>query len=102
MTELTLEANGLTFEFVLCLWLPLLPSIPFAGWVTGFTEALIQKPKVRDFENLSEEILSLKGLRGKSPEFYKITNLGSTNFSNIVLGLTSFQCSIKTRLILYT
>ena len=52
------------------------------GWVTGFTEALIQKPKVRDFENLSEEILSWKGLRGNSVSrillVIALTNLGST------------------------
>ena len=53
-----------------------------AGWVAGFTEALIQKPKVRDFENLSEEILSWKGLRGNSVSrillVIALTNLGST------------------------
>ncbi|MBW2218670.1 MAG: TraB/GumN family protein, partial [Deltaproteobacteria bacterium] len=32
-----------------------------AGWVSGMTEAFLRKPKVRDFENLSEDILSLKG-----------------------------------------
>jgi len=32
-----------------------------AGWVSGLVEALIGKPKVRDFENLSEDLSSLKG-----------------------------------------
>ena len=32
-----------------------------AGWVSGLVEALLSKPKVRDFENLPEDISSLKG-----------------------------------------
>lgn len=32
-----------------------------AGWVAGLVEAYFRKPKVRDFENLSKDILSLKG-----------------------------------------
>jgi len=32
-----------------------------AGWVSGITEALLRKPKVRDFERLAEDILSMKG-----------------------------------------
>ncbi len=32
-----------------------------AGWVAGLVEAFFRKPKVKDFENLSEDILSLKG-----------------------------------------
>jgi pheromone shutdown-related protein TraB len=32
-----------------------------AGWVSGLVEALIEKPKVRDFENLSEDLSSFKG-----------------------------------------
>ena len=32
-----------------------------AGWVSGLVEALIGKPKVRDFESLSEDLSSLKG-----------------------------------------
>ena len=76
------DTGGL--EFVLCLWLPFTSINPVlaAGWVAGFTEALIQKPKVRDFENLSEEILSWKGLRGNSVSrillVIALTNLGST------------------------
>ncbi|MBW1983200.1 MAG: TraB/GumN family protein, partial [Deltaproteobacteria bacterium] len=32
-----------------------------AGWVAGLVEALSRKPKVRDLENLPEDILSFKG-----------------------------------------
>ena len=32
-----------------------------AGWVSGLVEALSRKPKVKDFNSLPEDILSLKG-----------------------------------------
>jgi pheromone shutdown-related protein TraB len=32
-----------------------------AGWVSGLVEAFSRKPKVRDFENLPEDILTVKG-----------------------------------------
>ncbi|OGH00112.1 MAG: conjugal transfer protein TraB [Candidatus Lambdaproteobacteria bacterium RIFOXYD1_FULL_56_27] len=32
-----------------------------AGWVSGLTEAWVRKPKVADFENLPQDITSLKG-----------------------------------------
>ncbi|AGL00082.1 TraB/GumN family protein [Desulfoscipio gibsoniae] len=32
-----------------------------AGWFAGITEAYIRKPNVQDFENMSEDIYSLKG-----------------------------------------
>ncbi|MBF0227251.1 MAG: TraB/GumN family protein [Desulfobacterales bacterium] len=32
-----------------------------AGWVSGLVEAFSRKPKVKDFENLSEDILTIKG-----------------------------------------
>jgi len=32
-----------------------------AGWVSGLVEAFVGKPKVRDFENLPDDISSLKG-----------------------------------------
>ena len=32
-----------------------------AGWVSGMVEVILRKPKVRDFEKLSEDILSVKG-----------------------------------------
>jgi len=34
-----------------------------AGWVAGLTEAWIRKPKVEDFENLANDITSIKGFR---------------------------------------
>lgn len=32
-----------------------------AGWVAGLIEAFLRKPKVRDFESLSDDILSVRG-----------------------------------------
>ncbi|MFO7838497.1 MAG: TraB/GumN family protein [Desulfosalsimonadaceae bacterium] len=32
-----------------------------AGWVAGLVEAFLRKPKVRDFESLSKDILSVRG-----------------------------------------
>lgn len=32
-----------------------------AGWFAGLTQAYLRKPSVRDFENLTEDIFSLKG-----------------------------------------
>jgi len=32
-----------------------------AGWVSGLVEAFSRKPKVKDFENLPEDILSVRG-----------------------------------------
>ena len=32
-----------------------------AGWVAGLVEIMLGKPKVKDFERLPEDILSLKG-----------------------------------------
>ena len=32
-----------------------------AGWVAGLVEALLRKPQVRDFENLTDDITHLKG-----------------------------------------
>jgi len=32
-----------------------------AGWFAGLTEAWVRKPKVKDFENLAKDIVSLKG-----------------------------------------
>lgn len=34
-----------------------------AGWVSGLTEAWIRKPRVEDFENLTQDITSLRGFR---------------------------------------
>lgn len=52
-----------------------------AGWVSGLVEAFSRKPKVRDFERLSDDILSLKGFwRNKVTRILLVavfTNLGS-------------------------
>jgi pheromone shutdown protein TraB len=32
-----------------------------AGWVAGLVEAFLHKPQVRDFENLNEDILEVRG-----------------------------------------
>ena len=53
-----------------------------AGWVSGLVEAFIGKPKVRDFENLPEDITSLKGFwRNKITRILMVvvfTNIGSS------------------------
>lgn len=52
-----------------------------AGWVSGLVEAFSRKPKVKDFENLSEDILSIKGFRQNKVTkillVVVLTNLGS-------------------------
>lgn len=52
-----------------------------AGWVSGLVEAFSRKPKVRDFENLSEDILSIRGFRQNKVTkillIVVLTNLGS-------------------------
>jgi len=53
-----------------------------AGWVSGLVEAISRKPRVRDFEHLREDILTLKGFwRNKVTRILLVvvfTNLGST------------------------
>ena len=53
-----------------------------AGWVSGLVEAVSRKPKVRDLETLSEDILSIKGFwRNKVTRILLVvvfTNLGSS------------------------
>lgn len=53
-----------------------------AGWVAGLVETFIGKPKVKDFENLPADILSLKGFwKNKITRILLIvvfTNLGSS------------------------
>ena len=53
-----------------------------AGWVAGLVEAFTRKPRVRDFERLPEDILSLRGFwRNKVTKILLVvvlTNLGST------------------------
>jgi len=53
-----------------------------AGWVSGLVEAFSRKPKVRDFETLPEDILSIKGFwKNKITRILLVvvfTNLGSS------------------------
>jgi len=53
-----------------------------AGWVSGLIEAMMRKPKVKDFEHLSEDILSIKGFWGNKVSRILLvvvfTNLGSS------------------------
>jgi pheromone shutdown-related protein TraB len=53
-----------------------------AGWFAGLTEALVRKPSVSDFENLAEDIHSIKGFwRNKVTRVLLVVvfvNLGST------------------------
>ncbi|UCG13668.1 MAG: TraB/GumN family protein [Deltaproteobacteria bacterium] len=53
-----------------------------AGWVSGLVEAFFGRPKVRDFENLPEDISSLKGFwRNKITRILLVvvfTNIGSS------------------------
>ncbi|AET67713.1 pheromone shutdown-related protein TraB [Desulfosporosinus orientis DSM 765] len=61
-----------------------------AGWFAGLTEALIKKPNVQDFENISEDVSSLKGFwRNKVTHILLVvvlTNLGST-FGTLIGGV---------------
>jgi pheromone shutdown-related protein TraB len=53
-----------------------------AGWFAGLTEAVIRKPSVQDFENLSEDVNTFKGFwRNKVTHILLVVvmaNLGST------------------------
>jgi pheromone shutdown-related protein TraB len=53
-----------------------------AGWVSGLVEAFSRKPKVRDFENLPNDILSIRGFwKNKITRILLVvvfTNLGSS------------------------
>ncbi len=53
-----------------------------AGWFAGLTEALVRKPNVNDFENLAEDIHTIKGFwRNKVTRILLVVvfvNLGST------------------------
>ena len=53
-----------------------------AGWVAGLMEAFLRRPKVKDFENLPEDISSLKGFwKNKITRILMVvvfTNLGSS------------------------
>ena len=53
-----------------------------AGWVSGLSELVLRKPKVKDFENLPEDISSFKGFwRNKITRILLVvvlTNMGSS------------------------
>ena len=53
-----------------------------AGWVSGLVEAFTRKPRVRDFERLPQDILSIKGFwKNKVTKILLVvvfTNLGSS------------------------
>ena len=63
---------------------PLSSMNPFlaAGWVSGLVEALVRRPNVEHFENLADDITSLKGFwRNKVTRVLLVvvlTNVGST------------------------
>jgi len=73
-----------------------------AGWFAGLTEALVRKPNVQDFENISEDVLSIKGFwRNKVIHILLVVvfaNIGSSigavvggaevirKFINVILG----------------
>jgi pheromone shutdown protein TraB len=53
-----------------------------AGWVAGLVEVILGKPKVKDFESLPEDILSIKGFwKNKITRILLVvvfTNIGSS------------------------
>ena len=62
-----------------------------AGWVAGLVEAVVVKPKVKDFEKLLEDISSLKGFwRNKITRILLVvvfTNLGATAGTMVAIPL---------------
>ncbi len=62
-----------------------------AGWVAGFVEIFLKKPKVKDFEQLPEDIASVKGFwRNKITRVLLIvvlTNMGSSLGAFVALPL---------------
>jgi len=76
-------AHPLTiFSSVLAAPLTSLNPMIAAGWVAGLVEAFSRKPKVRDFEQLPEDILSIRGFwKNKITRILLVvvfTNLGSS------------------------
>lgn len=53
-----------------------------AGWFAGFVQAYMNRPSVADFENLSDDVYSIKGFWGNKVTrillIVVLTNLGST------------------------
>lgn len=62
-----------------------------AGWVSGLTEAYVRRPKVRDLEQLSDDILTMKGFwKNKVTRILLVvvfTNLGSAIGTFVALPL---------------
>jgi pheromone shutdown protein TraB len=62
-----------------------------AGWVSGLVEAFSRKPKVRDFESLSEDIGSIRGFwKNKVTRILLVvvfTNMGSSLGSFVAIPL---------------
>ncbi len=62
-----------------------------AGWVSGLVEALSRRPRVKDFEALSDDILSIRGFwKNKVTRILLVvvfTNLGSTIGTFVALPL---------------
>ncbi len=56
-----------------------------AGWFSGFVQAYYRRPNVGDFENLSEDVYSLKGFWNN-----KVTRI------LLIVALTNIGCSIGT------
>jgi pheromone shutdown-related protein TraB len=67
---------------ILCAPLTTLHPLIAAGWVAGLVEAVVVKPKVKDFEKLIDDISSLKGFwKNKITRILLVvvfTNLGAT------------------------
>lgn len=70
-----------------------------AGWFAGLTEALVRKPSVQDFENLADDIHTVKGFwRNKVTHILLVVvfaNLGST-VGTIIGGADVINKFIKT------
>lgn len=69
-----------------------------AGWFAGFAQAIIRKPSVRDFENLSNDITSIKGFwNNKVTRILLIiilSNIGSS-IGTFIGGLDVFRLFFK-------
>ncbi len=64
------------------------------GWVAGLVEAFLRKPKVKDFESLTDDILSIKGFwRNKITRILLIVVL--TNLFCTIGTLAAFPMLIK-------
>jgi len=70
-----------------------------AGWFAGITEAFVRKPNVEDFENLAEDIQTLKGFwRNRVTHILLVVvfaNLGST-IGTIIGGADVFRRFVST------